>query len=74
VQLEGKSPRALASFAIALDANGRTREAAVTARAALVSLPNEARLLAIADETREPEAPAHVPTPSFWERLRTKLG
>jgi tetratricopeptide (TPR) repeat protein len=65
IQLEGKTPRALAALAIALDAVGETARAKDMARAALGPSPDDPRLQRIAEGTT-PEAP---PRPSFWQRL-----
>ena len=66
--LEGKTPRAVASLAVALHAVGRTDDAKEAARLALKSMPDDPRLRAISLGTK-PTAPR----PSFFERLKTKL-
>lgn len=71
VVLEGKTSRALAGMAVALDAAGRPAEAAEAARGALVQLPDDARLLSIAGGKKE--VTEAVARPSLWERLRTKV-
>jgi len=68
VLLEGRTPRAVAGLALALNANGRTSDALEAAQAARVTMPDDPRLRAIVDG--KPETPQR---PSFWERLRTKI-
>ncbi len=69
VVLEGRTPRALVCLCLALDAAGRTEDAVDAAKAALLALPGDPRLLAVLAGKPE-EVP---PRPSFWERLKTKI-
>jgi len=70
VVLEGKTPRAMAGMAVALDAAGRTRDAVLAARAALAGLPGDARLVAILEGKKDADAP---PGLTLWDRLRDAL-
>ncbi len=69
VTLEGRTPRALACSSLALAAVGRSADAVEAAKAALVGLPDDARLRAIADGKPD----ALPPSPSFWQRLRATV-
>jgi tetratricopeptide (TPR) repeat protein len=71
VALEGPTPRAMGGLAVALAAAGRAEEAAEAARAALVEVTDDARLVAIAQGEREVAEPA--PPPSLWDRLRATV-
>jgi tetratricopeptide (TPR) repeat protein len=71
VVLEGRTPRALACLALALDASGQAAAATEAAKEALAALPGDARLLGIVTGERRTEA--NATRPSFWERLRVKV-